>query len=167
MRHYNDEINLFVDCELEMEKRDELFSHLSECKECQNLLVDLLALKEKSRIFCSDNISDLKNKPKTINKFYRLGFYTTSAAAIILLFLFITSKPKETYITKNEVSVDTVFVQKEVPAAQLTNSNSNSFNPGKKGIGEKSSQQYYVDYVMSLRTVKITEADVVKKRNGS
>ena len=165
MKHYKDEINLFIDCELDADKREELFSHLSECNECRDLMADLLLLKDKSQKYCSDNISNLKTKPKSVNKYYMIGFYISSAAAVLLIFLLTTSKPKEVYITKNEVRVDTVFVQKDVPITTVNNLN--SFIPGKKEGNDVSSQQRYIDYVKSMRTVIITDADIVKERKGS
>jgi hypothetical protein len=167
MKHYDYEINLFADCELEEEKREELFSHLVGCKECQNLLADLLLMKEKSRTYCADNITKLQSAPKRTSKFYKIGFYSSAAAAVILLFLLTTAKPKETYITKNEVRIDTVFVQKEIPIAQLQKANSNSFTPGKKELKVESSQKSYLLYVNSLHSIKITDADVIQTRNGS
>src|ERR1035437_2790820 len=106
MKHFDFEINLFVDGELGEKDKKEMFIHLSECEDCRNMLSDLLLLKEKSRIHITKNINEIRNLPKKNNLFYKIGFYTSTAAAIVLLFLFATSKPKGTFVTKNEVRID-------------------------------------------------------------
>lgn len=165
MKHYEYEINLFVDGELEKEKQSELFEHLAACKDCQTLFTDTLTLKEKTRLFCVENLNQIKNKPKPASKFYKIAFYTSSAAAVLLLFLLITAKPKETFITKNEIIVDTVFVEKEIPIAQNQLSKSSSLPPGK--LEQLISQQMYLRYVQNLHTEKITDADLIETKSGS
>ena len=167
MKHYEYEINLFADGELPREDQKELFVHLAECDECRKILADYLLMKERSREFCSKNISLIMNKPSKQNIIYKVGFYTSAAAAVILLVIMLTNKPAQTYNSKNEVRVDTVFVQKEIPIAQNQLTSNNSLTPGKKELIEESSQKAYLHYLMSLRTVKITDADVIKTRNGS
>lgn len=167
MRHYEFEINLFVDGELAGESRKELFEHLSECSECQNTFSQFLQIKEKSRTFCSDNLNQIKNKPKQSTKLYKIGFYTSAATAVFLLFFLVSQKPKETLITKNQVRVDTVFVQKENSNTQFQKTNANSITPGMKELPKESSQKAYLHYVMNLRTEKFTEADKLKLDYGS
>ena len=48
MKHFDDEINMFIDGELGDEMREELFAHLTGCDECQNTLTELLLLKATS-----------------------------------------------------------------------------------------------------------------------
>lgn len=167
MKHYEYEINLFSDGELPPHDYKELFVHLAECDECKKSLADYLLLKEKSKEFCSKNISFLMNKPAKQNMFYKVGFYTSVAAAVLLLFMLFTNKPIQTYNAMNGARVDTVFIQKEVPSTQNQNVKNNSLTPGKKELRKETSQQAYLNYMMSLRTVKITDADVIKTRNGS
>ncbi len=165
MRHFNEEINLFVDGELDREKQSEMFAHVAECGECRKLFSDLITLKEKARIICAENLDEIKNKPKAQNvgKFYRAAFYASSAAAILLLFLLATAKPKEVLVTKNEVRVDTVFVGKEKAIAIVKK---NSFSPpGKEELFN--SQEKYLQYVNSLRTIKFTDAAIIETNNGS
>lgn len=159
MKHFEYEINLFTDGELAKQDQKELFVHLVVCGECQKTLSAYLLLKEKSRDFCSQNISLLKNKPAWQNIFYKVGFYTSAAAAVILLFILFTNKPAPTYITKNEVRVDTVFVQNQTVS-------NNSLTPGKKEL-VSTSQKEYLRYVMSLRTEVFTKADLIQSDNGS
>ncbi len=166
MNHYEYEINLFADGELPQHEQKELFFHLAECGECQKTLSDYLLLKEKSRDFCSQNISLLKNKPSKQNLFYKVGFYSSAAAAVILLFILFTNKQTPTYFTKNEARVDTVFVQKEVPSPQNQTVKISSLTPGKKEF-VFTSQKEYLRYVMSLRTEVFTKADLIKSDNGS
>jgi len=162
MKHYEYEINLFADGELPAQEQKELFVHLSECGECRKNLSDYYQLKERSRDFCAQNISQLKNARSKSNIFYKTGFYISAAAAVILLFLLFTDKPAPTYITKNEVRVDTVFVQKEVPTNQIQTVRNNSLTPGKKGLNPKTKRQPYLEYLLTLRTENVTEADLVR-----
>ena len=167
MKHYDNEINLFIDCELPDEQNKELFIHLEGCKECQNTFSEFIMLKEKTRTLCMENLNQVKNKPEPVTMFYKFGFYTSVAAAIILLFLLTTEKPKEIIITKNKVRVDTVFVSKESPTSQKQITVNSSLTPGKKELLVESSQKEYLRCVMNLRSEKITDADLIKLNNGS
>ncbi|OGU64220.1 MAG: hypothetical protein A2499_02105 [Stygiobacter sp. RIFOXYC12_FULL_38_8] len=162
MKHYEYEINLFVDGELEKEKQSELFEHLANCNDCQSLFTDTLILKEKTRLFCVENLNQIKNKPKPVNKFYKIAFYASSAAAVLLLFLLITAKPKETFITKNEVRVDTVFVEKAV-----NNEIKNVSTLGKKLKTINSNQFSLVNEMKEMKSAKITFSDLIKYDVGS
>ncbi len=164
MKHYEYEINLFVDGELEKEKQSELFEHLSDCNDCQTLFTDTLTLKEKTRLFCVENLNQIKNKPKPASKFYKIAFYASSAAAVLLLFLLITAKPKETYITKNEVRVDTVFVEKE--KAILNEGNKKLFT-NTKHKSQSSNEVAFVNEMKKMKTTKITLSDLIKYDVGS
>ncbi|TSA28927.1 MAG: hypothetical protein D4R68_03190 [Ignavibacteriales bacterium] len=166
MKHYDYELNLFIDGELEEGNGEELFLHLAECNECRNTLADLLLLKEKSKMYCSENINQLKQKPSSSKSFYKFGFYAASVAAVFLLFFLFSRNPKDTFTTQKQVRVDTVFVQKGIPVTQNQLTNTNSLTPGKKELIQ-SSQQEYLRYVMNLRTEKFTEADKLKFDYGS
>lgn len=161
MKHFSEEINLFVDGELHREKQSEMFAHTAECGECRKLFSDLITLKEKSRIFCAENLEEIKNKPKvqTIGKFYRAAFYASSAAAILLLFLLATAKPKEVLVTKNEVRVDTIFVEKSIVQNQPTVANIS--NAAKKVNKSKPQKSPYLAYLLSIKTEQVTFADIV------
>ncbi|PKL82533.1 MAG: hypothetical protein CVV24_09675 [Ignavibacteriae bacterium HGW-Ignavibacteriae-3] len=162
MKHFDDEINLFIDREIEEERRKELFAHLAGCDECRNTLSELLLIKERSRNYLTENLNFIKNKPDKSNMIYKIGFFTSAVAAVILLLMLTTSKPEKIYITKNEVRVDTVFVQKEVPSVQNQIANANSLTPGKKELIQKTKRQPYLEYLMTLRTEKVTQADLVR-----
>jgi hypothetical protein len=153
MKHYDYEINLFVDGELAETEKQELFAHLAECNECRNAISELLLLKEKSRLHIAESINGIKKAPKKINAFYKIGFYSSAAAAIILLILLAAGKPKETFVTKNEVRIDTVFVNKEIQIAQNKITEARSVTPGKRIVPVETSQKEYLRYVMSLRTI--------------
>lgn len=164
MKHFNEEINLFVDGELGHEKQSEMFAHVAECSECRKLFSDLIILKEKSRIFCAENLDEIKNKPKaqTVGKFYRAAFYASSAAAILLLFLLATAKPKEVLVTKNEVRVDTVFVEKEVSVQKKPKRHITIVATKRKD----NSQIKYLDYINSLKTEKVVFNNTFDSKEG-
>jgi hypothetical protein len=166
MKHYEFEINLLIDGELPENAKDELFTHLSTCRECQNSLSQYLLLKEQSREFCIQKINKLK--PKDVEKinYYKIPFYISAAAAIILIFLFIGIKTQTTYITQKYVKVDTVFVssknktlvhlQKEIPP----------MNKVKKESAERIPDPS-ISYLFNLQSEKITDVDLVKNNNRS
>ena len=164
MKHYEYEINLFVDGELEKEKHSGLFEHLANCNDCQSLFTDTLILKEKTRLFCVENLNQIKNKPKPVNKFYKIAFYASSAAAVLLLFLLVTAKPKETFITKNEVRVDTVFVEKEKP---ILNEGKKELFANTKQKSKSSNEVAFVNEMKKMKTTKITLSDLIKYDVGS
>ncbi|KAF0139594.1 MAG: hypothetical protein FD122_3144 [Stygiobacter sp.] len=164
MKHYEYEINLFVDGELEKEQQSELFEHLANCEDCQSLFTDTLLLKEKSRVYCAENLYQIKSKPKPVSKFYKIAFYTSSAAAVLLLFLLITAKPKETFVTKNEVRVDTVFVEKEKP---LLNEGNKKLFANIKQKSKSSNEVAFVNEIKKMKTTKITLSDLIKYDVGS
>ncbi len=159
MKHFDYEINLFLDGELQEENRKELFAHLAECEECTNIFLDYLSLKEKTRNYFAGNITHLKNKPSGHNRFYKYAFYTAAAASIIFVMLLLNGKPKTQYITKNEVRVDTVFVQKESPSSKNKTTRINPFTVGKKVLPEELSQKAYVNYVKGLRSIVFSKSN--------
>ena len=162
MKHYEYEINQFVDGELPQQEHKGLFDHLAGCDECQKTLSDYYLLKERSREYSTRNLSQIKNTPSKNNMFYKIGFYTNAAAAVMLMFILFTNKPATLFVTKNEVRVDTVFVQKEVPLPQNQSVNNNSLTPGKKELIQKRKRPPYLEYLLSLRTEKVTQADLVR-----
>lgn len=162
MKHYDYEINLFIDGELVETEKQEMFIHLASCEKCRNTFEDFIRLKESTRKIIGEDISEIKNKPKRTNLFYRIGFYASTAAAIIFLFIITTSKPKETFVTKNEVRVDTVFVKPRIPEVNNQITMTHSATPGKRSVSVESSQKEYLRYVASLRTEKLTEADIIQ-----
>ncbi len=166
MKHFNEEINLFVDGELDREKQSEMFAHTAECGECRKLFSDLITLKEKSRIFCAENLDEIKNKPKvqTVGKFYKAAFYASSAAAILLLFLLATAKPKEVLVTKNEVRVDTLFVEKE---KTILNEVNKKLFVTTKPMRKRSNEFALVNEMKKMKTTKITFSDLIKYDVGS
>lgn len=118
MKHYESEINLFIDNELSPERQKELFYHLSGCDECRNLLSDFIQLKNETKDFYNrlgyavydmrsfpDTTSDNKSKQK-------YSIYIAAVAVVILgiLFLFqlndrVNSDKKYSEIYNNFISL--------------------------------------------------------------
>ena len=99
--------------------------------------------------------------------FYKTAFYISSVAAMLLFFIAINKNQKTTIYTKNEVRVDTIFVAKEKTIVRYIKQAGNSLTPGKKELLEKEANRDYLQYVMNLRSEKVTDADLVQKNNGS
>jgi hypothetical protein len=167
MKHYDFEISLFVDGELAEEDKEKLFAHMAACKECRNTFEEYLRLKEKSKDFFIQKMDKLKNKDAGKNKFYKISFYASAAAAVILIMLLAGGKERTAYIAKTEVKYDTVYVSeksesagqiKKLPAPQAVK---------KKETSKQDEDSKIIEYVMSLPSEKITEADLVKQENGS
>lgn len=93
MKHYEYEINRFIDHQLKEEEQKELFAHLANCSDCAALLNDYMEIKEKANNF----YKGLRYEPgerKLAFSYekkskYKYGFYFSAAAAIILGFLFL------------------------------------------------------------------------------
>lgn len=129
MKHYELEINAFLDNELDADEQKELFTHLSECELCRGNFNKYLLLKQESvkqigrdintiiggvKIMAPIPAKDKQIKTSTKNDiFYKAAFYTSAAAAILLLFLLLNHKPEISYFAKEANRVDTVFVSKE------------------------------------------------------
>jgi len=167
MKHYEFEINLLIDGELPENAKDELFAHLSTCRECRNSLSQYLLLKEKSGEFCIQKINKLK--PKDVEKinYYKIPFYISTAAAIILILLFIGIKTPATYITKKYVKVDTVFVSYKNKTLVNLQKEITPTNKGEKKSAEQIPDPNYISYLFSLPSEKITDADLVKNNKRS
>ena len=174
MKHYEYEINLHFDGELDNEQEIELYNHLSVCRECRENFNAYNRLRRETKTVYNKKITGILFQPdseteelnkiistkkiENLSKYYRAGFYTSAAAAVILLFLLIAVKPKETILTRNEVRIDTVFVNKDIPVAQNQVTNAHSVTPGKRKVHVESSQKEYLRYVMSIPTITFTDA---------
>jgi hypothetical protein len=135
MKHYEYEISLYTDGELNDDESREMFAHLAGCTECRNLYAEFVLLEKETKECYGKNISETIAKRqlpeailnradaseaikqsrfhKNTGIFYKTAFYTTAAAAVILCFLLINAKTNMQYIRNTAVKVDTVFVPKE------------------------------------------------------
>jgi len=154
MKHYDYEINLFVDGELTVDEEKKLFIHLSDCDECRKEFSEILLLKEKSRKFISDEISKLTGKLNRRVGIFKVTTISSVAASIVLLLLLLTSKPEKEFYTKNIVRVDTIYVSKSLPITQTKITKGSLNTPREKRPPESSSQKEYLRYVMNLRKVE-------------
>lgn len=173
MRHYEFEINLQIDGELGNEEQIELYNHLSICQECRDNFNKYNQLRRETKPIYNKNIANVllnlnedeligtrdAGKVDSSKKFYKIGFYISAAAAIILLFFLTSSKSKETFVTKNEVRIDTIFVKKEIPITQNKTVRAYSITPGKRSVFVESSQKAYLQYVMSLRSITFDDGN--------
>lgn len=166
MEHCEYEINLFVDGELPSGNTKEVFLHIAECEYCSKYFSEILLVKEKSKGYFTKHFDRLKNEHPKKNYFYKLAFYFSAAASIVLLMITLFDRPEIKYISKNEVRVDTIFVAKGIPIARTKTQRDFSFTPGKKEQSAEPSLKSYLRYVMSLRTVEFTNANH-KTNNGS
>lgn len=156
MKHLEYEINLFIDGELPKENEDELFKHLAECVECRRDISKLLLLKEKSKDFIAHEISQLKRKEPKSNIFYKVSFYTGVAASIIILILLLITKPNISLVSKENAVTDSLYSRNKNQNLQYQKSEQRLV--AIKGTD----QQLYINYIMNLRTEKITDADLLK-----
>lgn len=160
MKHYEMEINQYVDGELTPEETKEMFRHIGECDACREMLSDFISLKEKSRVFCAENIKEISSAPASKkNGFYKYAFYISSAAALILLFLLSTFKQENKTEIVNVSRVDTVYVQKEIriPEAKPVQQTNLASHGGKNSINKSP----YLAFIMSLKTESVTPADKI------
>jgi negative regulator of sigma E activity len=78
-------------------------------------LSSIILRQPKLKVNESNESKTLKNIPirKNVNTFYKTAFYTTAAAAVILLFVLISTKKPVQFIKNNDIRIDTVLVPKE------------------------------------------------------
>lgn len=160
MKHYEMEINQYIDGELSSDETKEMFRHIGECDECRGLLSDFIVLKDKARLYCAENIKEISNTPSVKRSgFYKYAFYASSAAALILLFLLSTFKQEQKPEILNVTRIDTVYVEKEVRVPALKEPRqSNLVSNKSRNAGNKSP---YMAFIMSLKTESVTPADKI------
>lgn len=98
MKHYDFEISRFIDNELSAGEQKELFSHLSNCEECRNILSDFMEMKKGTESYYDNLPVELKSPVKLLTgdtvirkrNIYRSLFYMSVAASIILGILFLS-----------------------------------------------------------------------------
>lgn len=179
MKHYEYEINLFVDGELPEDKNKELFAHMAECTECRNLYPEFVLLEKQTKEYYDQKISsNIPNKSPLANiypaknnnqirknskvnnpQFYKMAFYISAAAAIILMFINLNKKPETASLTTNAIRVDTVYIQKEIPVNIAKNEI--SVIPAKHVSTFKKNKSPYLTFILSLKTEKVTSLDKV------
>ena len=144
MKHYEEDINLFIDGELPKGNRRELFNHLAICDECSNIYSDYQFISNKCKEKISSNLESFKQRPDSRNTFYKYAFYFSAAASIIILMLFLFGK-RETNLANLETNkVDTIFIRNSEHLKNVNGQKSyeNSFNSDKE----------YLEYINNLRT---------------
>ena len=110
MRHFEFEISQFIDNELPLSEKKELFLHLSQCDECNLFLEQSLKMKTEVKSYYSrvkpegkpllkvSNVSQPDHRKTTI---YKMLFYTSVAATIILGFFLILISKDLSYFKSN------------------------------------------------------------------
>ncbi len=167
MKHYEYEINLLFDGELTNEEQTGLFNHLASCQICKDNFANYNRLKGEMNSIHKKNIADIliekgnaaddvANRQTTIGKkkitLYKIGFYASTAAALLLLFLQLSTKqPTTNYSTITKI--DTVFVNKKVPVF-VTMYITKQMDKKEK-VASKLNDKSYIDYIMELPTIKL------------
>ncbi|HEX2983434.1 MAG TPA: zf-HC2 domain-containing protein [Ignavibacteriales bacterium] len=163
MKHYEYEINLFIDNELDESSQKDLFLHLSQCEECRRDFAKYLIIKEKSRkVIAKDMLSMktffLKKKDQPANNIYnRAAVFVMAAAAVILLFLQVQKAPEAPLIVE-KFKTDTVFIH----TVATNKSDQGPVDLPKAESSVKSSPRNDMRYIMSLREIKLTVADQIE-----
>jgi hypothetical protein len=191
MKHYEYEINLFVDGELSPGGKTELFNHLAYCEMCRNDLEEYYKVKNKARKFCDDKISSLMphnsidvfkesvpskkssilsaNKEITSpkNNFYKYSFYTAAATVAVLSFLLVSIKPQIKQLTKNEVRVDTIFVRQEKSVIKFVYKKTEQPNSDATNINMMKRNKELYGFISNMRTDTLTSRDLIGKNKES
>jgi len=158
MKHYEYEISLFVDNELDNGQKEELFRHLAACEKCRQDMSDYLLLKQQSKSIIAENVSAVNFKPSRSKYFYKAGFYISAAAAIFLVFILVNKTPKTVYIKSAPEITQTVTPevrnisdQKEEPAAEV-----------KIIKAERvTATDNYINYISGIPGIKLSEKDII------
>jgi hypothetical protein len=131
MKHYEYEINLFIDNELPAHGQKELFAHLAVCDECTELFHQYNKLKRGAKKYFDgidtgavDSIVALPVPAMKKNeKTYRKHFYISSAAAAILLLLFLFQfyQPDENINKYNNVKKELLSLRDSIKSPVIQN----------------------------------------------
>lgn len=167
MKHYDFEINLLLDGELPESDKDELFTHLSKCRECSDAFSQYLLVKEKSKEFCIQNLDSTLNKNAARNRLYKYSFYMSAAAVVILIMLLAGIKLQPVYVTKVHVKTDTVYVQDKTGILALNQTIKPPMILAGNKLSKGKPESKFLYYVFSLPSEKITDADLIKQYNRS
>jgi len=98
MKHYESEISQFVDGELTIQEKQDLFTHLSGCESCRNTFDAFLGLKTGTRSFYEAlpvnkpaifTVPDMAPKHVNKNPSYRPYYYIAAAAIFVLAFVLV------------------------------------------------------------------------------
>jgi Predicted transmembrane transcriptional regulator (anti-sigma factor) len=164
MKHYEFEISLLIDGELDNSGRNELFAHLAKCDECRETFTEYLQLKDKSKEFCVKEMSKPKNKLHG-NNFYKISFYASAAAAVILIIMLVNIKPPAKYITKTVIKHDTLLIADKSTAMEKKLPAKTSLTAKSKINQAKKKDEKLIQYVLNIPSEKITNADIVTPKN--
>jgi hypothetical protein len=158
MKHYEYEISLFVDNELDNGQKEELFRHLAECDKCRQDMSDYLLLKQQSKSVIAENVSAVNLKPSRSKYFYKAGFYISAAAAILLIFILVNKTPKTVYIKSTPEITQTV-----VPEAGNISNQKEERITGVKAIKAERipASHNYINYISGIPGIKLSEKDII------
>ncbi|MGA7722567.1 MAG: zf-HC2 domain-containing protein [Ignavibacteriaceae bacterium] len=175
MKHYDLEISRFIDNELSANEQKELFSHLSNCEDCGKILSDFMEMKQNSRSFY-ENLSVVLNKTfdlpfgttqKKGEKLYKLLFYFSAAASIILGAMFLY---KSTSVVRLETKYSALELKYLRTDIAKNNSHQNDFNNKSKIIDitskEKSELSVQKNYSTSQKKNKLKIINSIKSEKN-
>ena len=117
MKHYENEINRFIDNQINEVEQKELFAHLSNCSECIALLNDYMEIKGKTNNFYKELSYEPGEKIFVLNaekkNKYKYNFYFSAAAAVILGFLFLLNLNNKNNFEMKYLELRTKFISLE------------------------------------------------------
>lgn len=107
MKHFENEINEFLDKELDVATQRVLFKHLAECEQCMHLLEDLQTSCNSIReyyktIEIPENTPSVKVNPRSFHFLYGVFKLPRPAFAIIAILLFIALYQQSQLHIKNK-----------------------------------------------------------------
>jgi hypothetical protein len=188
MKHYDFEISRFIDNELSANEQKEVFSHLSGCEECRDLLSDFMEMKKGTKSYYNNLQVELKSPAELLTgniatkkrNVYKPLFYISVAASIILVLFSLSESGKQAGLKESNynapievtrVKMDTSKRQDDKPAAAQSNvtrklaivnaelNRTNRYN--KKEYSFRAAQSQYLKSLNSVKTIYLTKADIV------
>jgi hypothetical protein len=184
MKHYDLEISRFIDNELSANEQRELFSHLSNCEDCREIISDFMEMKRKTVSYYNNLSIELKTPVKLLASdikikklhIYKHLFYLNMAASIILVLFILLNIRSITGLKESgdRMHIDVIRrnnLQNTMPTeVQKKVSEHNNFietvkfNKTKKNkIRNYNFAEMQTQYSKSIRTIKtinLTSADI-------
>lgn len=181
MKEIEQLISKYIDNELDAEGQDQLFTVLAANPRARKTLHDFMKINMGAASFYTNvdakfttaydhNIGTKQKSSKLLKQsgqhIYKYISYLSAAATLAILILWRASNPEHPVSIKNVTHVDTVYIHQEDRLVNEERPGSRYNSQCVKKIVSEYRTNTYMNYVNSLKTIKITDSDILKINRG-